>query len=105
MSFSNEVADFMDSVGPFYETIDDNSESINGSNPGDSGIELESGNINALLGNFDEALINGNDVHVKVDFVTPVGDIFVFSFLKRQPNNYIRYVNIAIYEILRMKIE
>ena len=52
MSFSNEVADFMDSVGPFYETIDDNSESINGSNPGDSGIELESGNINALLGNF-----------------------------------------------------
>ena len=69
----------MDSVGPFYETIDDNSESINGSNPGDSGIELESGNINALLGNFDEALINGNDVHVKVDFVTSDENLGTFS--------------------------
>ena len=48
MSFSEDVADFMATLGPFYESIEEND-----SNPGgDSGIELEPGNVNALLGNF-----------------------------------------------------
>lgn len=59
MSFSNEVAEFMDSLGPFYETIDDTADSLNESNHGDSGIELEQGNVNALLGNFDDAFEDG----------------------------------------------
>ena len=49
MSFSEDVADFMATLGPFYESIAEE----NDSNPGgDSGIELEPGNVNALLGNF-----------------------------------------------------
>lgn len=48
MSFSAEVADFMDTLGPFYEPIEDNESN----QEGDSGIELEQGNVNALLGNF-----------------------------------------------------
>ena len=48
MSFSEDAADFMATLGPFYESIEEND-----SNPGgDSGIELEPGNVNALLGNF-----------------------------------------------------
>jgi hypothetical protein len=53
MSFSTGVADFMDTLGPFYEAVKPGDE-INetGSHQGDSGIELDQGNINALLGNF-----------------------------------------------------
>ena len=47
MSFTAEVADFMETLGPFYESIEEND-----SNLADSGIELETGNVNALLGNF-----------------------------------------------------
>ena len=53
MSFSSEVADFMQTLGPFYESIEENE-----SNPGDSGIELDAGNVNALLGNFGKKFIN-----------------------------------------------
>ena len=49
MSFSSDVAAFMETLGPFYESIE---EEENESSPADSGIELEAGNINALLGNF-----------------------------------------------------
>ena len=49
MSFSEDVAEFMATLGPFYESIE---ETDSNSNPGDSGIELEAGNVNALLGNF-----------------------------------------------------
>ena len=48
MSFSSDVAAFMETLGPFYESIEEENES----SPADSGIELEAGNINALLGNF-----------------------------------------------------
>lgn len=43
----------MDTLGPFYEAVKPGDE-INetGSHQGDSGIELDQGNINALLGNF-----------------------------------------------------
>ena len=47
MSFSSDVAAFMETLGPFYESIEEESES----SPGDSGIEIEA-NFNALLGNF-----------------------------------------------------
>ena len=49
MSFSADVADFMSTLGPFYESVEENDES---NHAGDSGIELEAGNVNALLGNF-----------------------------------------------------
>ena len=69
MSYSTDVADFMGTLGgPFYEeAINESNESLeDNSNPGDSGIELEPGNLNAQLGNFDEAFVNGsNDVHLK----------------------------------------
>ena len=70
MSYSTDVADFMGTLSEsFYEedAINDSNESLEDhSNPGDSGIELEPGNLNALLGNFDEAFVNGsNDVHLK----------------------------------------
>ena len=47
MSFSSDVAAFMETLGPFYESIEEENES----SPGDSGIEIEA-NFNALLGNF-----------------------------------------------------
>ena len=69
MSYSTDVADFMGTLGgSFYEeaTNESNESLEDHSNPGDSGIELEPGNLNALLGNFDEAFVNGsNDVHLK----------------------------------------
>ena len=50
MSFSDEVSDFMDTLGgPFYESLDHRDDVKDHE---DSGIELEPGNINALLGNF-----------------------------------------------------
>ena len=48
MSFSSDVAAFMETLGPFYESIEEENES----SPADSGIEIEAGNIDALLGNF-----------------------------------------------------
>ena len=54
MSFSSDVAAFMETLGPFYESIE---EEENESSPADSGIELEAGNINALLGNFGKLSI------------------------------------------------
>lgn len=66
MSFSEDVADFMATLGPFYESIEEND-----SNPGgDSGIELEPGNVNALLGNFDEAFVtSGQEMHLKTQYL------------------------------------
>ena len=52
MSFSSDVAAFMETLGPFYESIEEENDKENESSPADSGIELEAGNINALLGNF-----------------------------------------------------
>jgi len=53
MSFSSDVAAFMESLGPFYESVEEENES----SPADSGIEIDAGNIDALLGNFDNALM------------------------------------------------
>lgn len=53
MSFSEEVSDFMDTLGgPFYESLDKDDTKDHHE---DSGIELEPGNLNALLGNFGNA--------------------------------------------------
>jgi len=82
MSFSSDVAAFMETLGPFYESIE---EEENESSPADSGIELEAGNINALLGNFDESMVQdstnvntkvhtlkastGNEMHIKAQIL------------------------------------
>merc|ERR1711976_343661 len=57
----------MATLGPFYESIE---ETDSNSNPGDSGIELEAGNVNALLGNFDEAFVTkGQEMHLKTQYL------------------------------------
>ncbi len=65
MPFSEQVSDFMENLGPFYESIQEEHES---NLLADSGIELEPGNVNALLGNFDEAYVTqggGDNVHLR----------------------------------------
>ena len=57
MSFTPEVSDFMQSLGPFYESIEEEEEA----HFTDSGVELEPGNVNALLGNFDDAFTDQMD--------------------------------------------
>ena len=52
MSFSSDVAAFMETLGPFYESVEEEDKS----SPADSGIEIETGNVDALLGNFGNSL-------------------------------------------------
>ena len=77
MSFSSDVAAFMETLGPFYESIE---EEENESSPADSGIELEAGNINALLGNF------GKYISKKIKHTIDYQSSYKFRFiLKMSP--------------------
>lgn len=77
MSFSDDVADFMQSVGPFYETVnfaeeDDHVKAIqNSPEMADSGIEVDA-TISTLTGQYEEPknadlMIKANHIEAKMD--------------------------------------